>query len=294
MHRPWLLRRTQLLTPMPITAASALEFFDAFNMAAECAVAAGDLREARHLAERVRDFPFYRSEGHLATARLILVRTLSGDCNEAVALADCFREGWERAGRPRAGNLSCGAYAAATAHGLQGKDNARGEWLEIVDTLSTPGRPLSVMHFNEFFDALLLLHRGRPEEALSRLATPPEQLRSHYNGLWRPWYAALWAETAVLAGHHDAAARIDTARRMTSDNPIAAAIVERAAVIGDRDGLADVAGVLASLDCRYQWARTLVFAGGPDRSRGGDALAAMGASPMVWFADSGRTARCTT
>ena len=81
---------------------------------------------------------------------------------------------------------------------------------------------------------------------------------------------------------------------MTSDNPIAAAIVERAAVIGDRDGLADVAGVLASLDCRYQWARTLVFAGGPDRSRGGDALAAMGASPMVWFADSGRTARCTT
>ena len=150
MHRPWLLRRTQLLTPMPVTAASALEFFDAFNMAAECAVAAGDLREARHLAERVRDFPFYRSEGHLATARLILVSMLSGDCNEAVALADCFREGWERAGRPRAGNLSCGAYAAATAHGLQGKDNARGEWLEIVDALCTPGRPLSVMHFNEF------------------------------------------------------------------------------------------------------------------------------------------------
>ena len=72
---------------------------------------------------------------------------------------------------------------------------------------------------------------------------------------------------------------------MTSDNPIAAAVVERAALIGDRDGLADVAAVLASLDCRHQWARTLVFAGGPDRIRGEEALAAVGASPTVWSAD---------
>ena len=75
---------------------------------------AGDLPAARRLAERLRDLPFYREEGHLATARLLLVTVLAGDWTEAVGLAEQFREGWERAGRPRAGNLSRGAYAAAT------------------------------------------------------------------------------------------------------------------------------------------------------------------------------------
>ena len=32
---------------------------------------------------------------------------------------------------------------------------------------------------------------------------------------------------------------------------------------------------------RYQWARTLVLAGGPERVRGEDELAAMGAAPMA-------------
>ena len=84
------------------------------------------------------------------------------------------------------------------------------------------------MHFGEFFDAWLLLHRGQPDQAMHRLRTPPEQFRNWYNGLWRPWYAALWAEAAVLAGHPDAAERIQRARPLTVDNPIAAAIVRRA------------------------------------------------------------------
>ena len=72
------------------------------------------------MAERVRDLPFHREEGHLATARLIVVTTLAGDWDEALALAGQFRDGWEQAGRPRAGNLSRGAYAAAAVHGLRG------------------------------------------------------------------------------------------------------------------------------------------------------------------------------
>ena len=137
------LRRTELLAPMTVTAVSALEFFDGLYMAAECAVAAGDLRTARHLAERIRDLPFYREEGHLATARLIVVAVLTGDGDEALALAERFREGWERAGRPRAGNLSRAAYAAATVYGLRGDDTARAVWLNVVDALATPGRPVS-------------------------------------------------------------------------------------------------------------------------------------------------------
>jgi hypothetical protein len=80
---------------MPVTARSGLEHSDSLQMATECATAAGDLRSARRLAERVRDLPFHREEGHLATARLIVVATLAGNWDETLVLARQFREGWE-------------------------------------------------------------------------------------------------------------------------------------------------------------------------------------------------------
>jgi predicted ATPase/DNA-binding SARP family transcriptional activator len=277
------LRRTELLAPLQATAAAGMEFYDAFSMAAECALAAGDLSAAKEMAERAGSLPSHREEGHLATARLIIVAALAGDWDAALACADRFREGWDRAGRPRAGNLSRGAYAAATVYGLRGDDGARARWLEIVEALSTPGRPLSQIHVGEFFDALLLLHQGHPQPALRLLRTPPEEFRTWYSGLWRPWYAALWAEAAVITGHQDANDRIRRARQMTRGNPIAAAIVDRAAVLsGDSGELASAADALAAAGCRYQWARTLVLAGGAQRTRGESALAKMGATPMVW------------
>jgi len=155
-----------------------------------------------------------------------------------------------------------------------------------VDAVASPGRALSEIHFNEFFDALLLLHRGLSEQALRVLHAPPEQFREWYSGMWRPWYAALWAEAAVLTGHQDAADRIHRARLATADNPIAAAIVDRAAALdgraGDRGGLIPAAAALQAAGCRYQGARTLVLIGGADRVRGESALAAMGATTMVW------------
>ena len=118
------------------------------------------------------------------------------------------------------------------------------------------------------------------------MATPPEELDQWYSGLWRPWYAALWAEAAVLSGREDAADRLDRAQRMSTDNPIATAIIDRAAALnaagGDRDRLIVAAAALEAAGCRYQWARTLVVLGGSDRVRGEDVLAAMGAAPMVW------------
>jgi hypothetical protein len=277
------LRRTEILGALPVTALSGLEHSDSLQMATECATATGDLRTARQLAERVRDLPFHREEGHLATARLIVVATLTGDWDEVLVLAGQFREGWERAGRPRAGNLTRSAYAAATVYGLRGDDDARAAWLEIVDALATPGRPLSTMHFNEFFDALLLLHRGQGEAAMRLLRAPPEDFRTWVSGMWRPWYAALWAEAAVLTGHRDAAARIRRAQLATWDSPVAAAIVARAAALADdRAGLAPAAEVLSAAGCRYQWARTLVAMGGAERAWGHAELAAMGATVMAW------------
>jgi hypothetical protein len=170
-------------------------------------------------------------------------------------------------------------------YGLRGDDDARADWLKIVDGLATPGRPMSAIHVDEFFDGVLLLHRGLPDEAMRRLHPPPEDFRDWYNGMWRPWYAAVWAETAVAAGHEDAAARIHRARLLTLDNPIAAAMVERAAALqvpaGGRDRLTRAAAALDAAECRYQWARTLVLIGGEQRTRGEAALAAMGARPMA-------------
>jgi len=278
------LRRTELLAPLRRQALGCgLELFDAYQMATETAVAVGDLAAARKLAEQVRDLPFYREEGHLATARLLVVTALAGDWDETTAFGERFREGWERAGRPRAGNLNRGTYAAAAVCGLRCDDAGRAEWLTVVDALVTPGRPLSDIHHGEFFDALVLLHSGRPADAVTLLATPPEDFRAWYNGLWRRWYAALWAEAAVLAGEPVAAGRIGRARRCAAGNPIALAIVDRSAAwaAGSRDGMLAAAERLHAAGCRYQWARTLVLAGGPEGARGEDELAAMGAAPMA-------------
>ena len=139
------------------------------------------------------------------------------------------------------------------------------------------------MRFGEFFDALLLLHRGEAAAAMQRLRTPPEEFRDWVSGMWRPWYAALWAEAAVLTGHPGTTARIHRAHLATMDNPVAAAIVDRAAGwAGDRAGLAPAAAALDAAGCRYQWARTLIALGGADRDRGEAALAKMGAAVMAW------------
>jgi hypothetical protein len=277
-------RRTELLAPLRQRAiACGIELFDAHQMAAETAIAAGDLTAARKLAEQVRDLPFYREEGHLATARLLVVTALAGDWDETAAFGERFREGWERAGRPRAGNLSRGPYAVAAVCGLRGDDAGRAEWLTMVKALITPGHTIGDHHYGEFFDALVLLHGGRPEEALTLLAAPPEDFRDSSSGPWRPWYAALWAEAALLAGDQDAAGRVGRARRCAAGNPVALAIVERSAafVSGDRDAMLTAAERLRAAGCRYQWARTLVLAGGTDRACGEDELADMGATPMV-------------
>jgi hypothetical protein len=140
-----------------------------------------------------------------------------------------------------------------------------------------------VTHVDEFFDALQLLHEGDADGAMRLLSTPPEHFRTWYSAMWQPWYAALWAEAAVLTRHPEATVRIGRARLVTRDNPVAAAIVDRAAALaGDRGGLVPAAAALEAAGCRYQWARTLVAIGGTERVRGEAALAAMGATVMAW------------
>jgi len=285
-------RRTELLASLRLRADTGVEFPDALGMAEECALAVGNLPMARALAERLAELPFHRDGGHLAASGLIVVAALAGDWDEALLRAGQFREEWEQAGQPRgpswaratAGSIARGAYIVATIHGLRGDLAERAAWLEIVDAVAVAGKPWRGRRIGQFLDAWLLLHQGRTQEAGQVLDAAPEPGGLAWqNGMWQPWYAALWAEAAVLAGRGDAAARIAAARKMTRDNPVASAIVGRAAALpGDREGLTRAAASLHTAGCRYQWARTLVFLGGEDRARGESVLAGLGATAMAW------------
>jgi hypothetical protein len=116
---------------------------------------------------------------------------------------------------------------------------------------------------------------------------PPEDFVNHYNGQWRAWYASAWAEAAVIAGLPEAVDRLERARLLTVDNPVAQAVVLRAAALLEsgeerQRGLEAAATTLHASGARYQWARTLVMLGGDHRERGEDDLAALGAAAMPW------------
>jgi hypothetical protein len=188
------------------------------------------------------------------------------------------------AGRPPIGGIAFAPAAAAMVYGIRGDDKVRLEWLDI---LSEMRRVLDKLQdqpgYSRVFQALVALHRGRLGDALTPLTDAPETLKHGYDGAWRPWYAALWAEAAVLAALPDRRSRLDRARFVVRGNPIAAAIVERADAIDARDAdrLLATATALDAAGCRYQQARTLVFAGGEARAEGEAMMAAIGATPMA-------------
>jgi hypothetical protein len=175
------------------------------------------------------------------------------------------------------------AAAAAMVHGIRGEEEARRTWLDILTEMrravaSTAGPTTAYM---QVFEGLVALHRGELDDAVSRVADPPESFRSWHDGAWRQWYAAVWAEAvlAKLADRHD---RLVRARFIVGRNPVASAIVDRAEAIvsGDIDMLLAAAAALDAAGCRYQHARTLVLAGGDARAEGALILAAIGAAPM--------------
>jgi hypothetical protein len=170
-------------------------------------------------------------------------------------------------------------------HGLRGDDAAHAEWVDIAMGLGLDRERLAGCGtgYVPTYDALVLLHRGDADAAVTRLSDDPRSFRTWYQGEWRPWYAALHAEAAVLADHPEAAGRVDHARSLAAANPTATAMVERAEALltGHRERLAALADALAATGCIYQQARTLVFAGGEAAARGRALMAEVGAAPMA-------------
>ncbi|HEX6150669.1 LuxR C-terminal-related transcriptional regulator, partial [Nocardioides sp.] len=277
-------RRLELLTPLADDVEMAWEYSDALHMAPMVYLAAGDLETARRYAQQRSELPFFREAHHLALEWLLTTAAMAGDFDEAVEYAAGFRRGWLEAGRRPIGGIAFAPAAAAMVYGIRGDQEARLEWLDI---LSEMRRVLDTERdqpgYSRVFLALVALHRGRLDDAFTPLAEAPETLRHGYDGAWRPWYAALWAELAVLAELPERHSRLDRARFVVRGNPIASAIVDRADALdnGDSDRLLAIAAALAAAGCRYQQARTLVLAGGEARAEGEAMMAGIGATPMA-------------
>jgi hypothetical protein len=87
----------------------------------------------------------------------------------------------------------------------------------------------------------------------------------------------------VLAGHPDANHHLDAAGPIVAGNPIATAILDRAAALldGDHERLLTAAAAFETAGCPYQRARTLILAGGDTASTGNAALADLGLTPAA-------------
>uniref|UniRef100_UPI0024A96E5C ATP-binding protein n=1 Tax=Nocardia sp. CC201C TaxID=3044575 RepID=UPI0024A96E5C len=255
-------RRVELLDAVPVSPASALERVNALAEAAETLIGVGDLAAARRCGEQLRDLPLLAERGDFATSRLLAADALAGNVDDVIAGSGRFLDAWELAGRPRAPQLAIAATAVALAHGLRGDDRARADWLGIVDALGvTPDQNA----FSAIADAVLLLHHGEADQALARLAAPPEELDVEFVWVWRHWYTALRAEAATLANDPKSAEYRTAAGPVVAGNPVASAIVDRAIALHDGD-LARLPAITAAFEaaaCPYQRDRT--------RSLGGDA-----------------------
>ncbi|WIM99801.1 LuxR C-terminal-related transcriptional regulator [Actinoplanes oblitus] len=233
------------------------ELIDALFIATVTSIGTGDLVAARSWGRRLRDLPLLAEAGHVATARILMADALAGHATDVLAESGRFLDGWIRAGRPPARHLGPAAAAVAMVHDLRGDRPARDEWLAVLDQLGVTAEDRAGYH--PVFEAIALLHHGEPARAGERLAVP---------GAWRTgilmhWHVALRVEAAVLAGHPKAADLLTETRPLVAGNPIAGALLDRAAALLDDDGKAVLATAAAfeAAGCPYQRQRTLHLAG---------------------------------
>jgi predicted ATPase/DNA-binding CsgD family transcriptional regulator len=258
-------RRDIVVADLAMDARNGFEHSDHCQYAAEVQLAAGDLPAAAGFADRMARLPFHREEDFLGLSRRLQVDALAGRFDAVLRNGEEFRLSWERIGRPIIPNLAGSAYAVAMVHGILGDDAGRAAWVELTSQVHGPGPRLSSRAWMPTFDAIVDLHRGQPEAAIEHLAVDLDDPDTWWHGgqtLYRPWYAAVWAEAVALVRRADTDDRIERARDAARHNPIASAMIERAAAFaaGDRDAVERLAATFEALGCPYQQQRTAVIA----------------------------------
>ena len=269
-------RRVELLESGPVTPATADELIDALLIATATSIGVGDLAAARRWGRQLAELPPLAEVGHVATSRLLMADALAGRAADVVAASARFLDGWTQVGRPPARGFGPVAAAVAMIHGLRGDDDARAEWLDVLDQLGVTAADRS--GYSPTFDAIALLHRGQAAQARARLDGRDDEPKLWDTGILLHWHVALRAEAAVLAGDADAGEVVAAACPVVGGNPIASAIVDRAAALAsgggpDREAVLATAAVFEAAGCPYQRARTLLLAG-PDHAPAGEALLA--------------------
>lgn len=274
-------RRITLLSSVQDTPAGIHELIDALGETTEACLGVGDLRGARRWARQLADHPLLAEVGHRATCWLLVVDALAGNAGEVRTRSVRFLESWHRSGSPAGSVLGAAVAGVELIHGLRADDDAWSEWTSVMNQLDTP--PEHAYGYKAVFDSILLLHDGRADEALERMAPEPGEVWRWLTWIWLHWYVALRAEATVLAGSPDAGARLSEARTIVAGNPIATAIVDRAEALftKDQDQLLTAAAAFDAARCKYQSARTLVLAGGEHAARGAATLADLGLAPMA-------------
>lgn len=250
-----------LRTSASYTPAGTHELIEALGEATEAAIGTGDLPGARRWARRLADHPLLAEVGHRATGWLLVADALAGDAAQVLTGGVRFLDGWRRAASPAGSVLGPPAAAVATIHGLRGDEDACKEWNAVLGQVDQS--PAGTRGYGAIFAAILLLHRGQAAEALERLAPEPGEVWQWITWTWLHWYVALRAEATVLSGAPGARERLAEARTTVSGNPVANALVERAAALldGDRQALLATKDAFDAAGCRYQSARTLFLAG---------------------------------
>jgi hypothetical protein len=258
-------RRDMAAGSLPMVALNGFAHSDHAQYGCEVLLAAGDLSGASEYADRLARLPFNREEGLLGLARRLKVDAFAGHFDAVLRDATHFRNSWERLGEPVVPNLASSAGAVAMVHGILGHHESRAQWLRLTNDLNGDQPTITTRMWEPTFDALVALHHAEPRTASERLTLDLDDPETWWHAgqiIYRPWYAAVWAEAAVLDRRPDAQARIQRARHAARANPIAFAVVERAEAFAgaDRTAVENFAETFEALHCPYQQARTGVLA----------------------------------
>lgn len=274
-------KRIRLLSTTPDNPLGTHELMDALGQAAEFGLGAGDLAGARRWGRQLAEHPMLAEVGHTATSRLLVADALAGNVDDVLTHGARFLEAWHREDRPARSALGAAVAGVRMIHGLRDDFDAEREWTGVLQQLGTPAADAD--GYQAVFDALLMLHHGQPEDALERTELTVTEATTRVPGAWLPWYLALHAEAAAIAGNPDASGEFDQARSAVAGNPVAAAIIDRAEALlaKDRDRLLSTATTFDAAGCRYQAARTRILAGGAEAADGAAVLTTLGVTPMT-------------
>ncbi len=262
------------------------DVIDILHMATDGPLGQGDVAGATELAEWASGHPMVGGADHLLQRELVVGYALGGRFGECIHHGNLMRASWQRVGSPTAGWMTPATGLVYLAHGLQGHDRERDEWLEVTDQVCLD--PRNAMR--AFALLRLALHEGRLDDGLEALLA--SRGAGHHSDLQIPWPvscagfdAYLWAVSGDLwaaRAEPDALERVAEIRAGTAQHLWAAPCLTRAEarLQGDDPGLLrQAADGFGAIGARFEQAVSAAMLTGRAGDEGRQALRAMACEP---------------